>query len=139
MEQDNKNIIWIDFDTNIEKYMASIRDALTKKPELVYVKISSTWFPNRMMDLPKSFVKFVMQNPRVKVVWDMFSRDVLLGEWPMQNTAKTRTLTSYMDNEWLKHAYDYLTADKRRYFFKLIIPCWGVKDEVGRMIDSILE
>ena len=70
MEQDNKNIIWIDFDTNIEKCMASIRDALTKKPELVYVKISSTWFPNRMMDLPKSFVKFVMQNPRVKVVWD---------------------------------------------------------------------
>ena len=70
MEQDNKNIIWIDFNTNTEKCMASIRDALTKKPELVYVKMSPTWFPNRMMDLPKSFVKFVMQNPRVKVVWD---------------------------------------------------------------------
>ena len=75
----------------------------------------------------------------MKVVWDMFSRDVLLGEWPMQTTAETRTLTSYMDNEGHNHAYDYLTADKRRYFVKLIIPCWGVKDEVGRMIDSILE
>jgi len=28
MEQDNKNIIWIDFDTNTEKCLASIQDAL---------------------------------------------------------------------------------------------------------------
>jgi len=69
----------------------------------------------------------------------MFSRDVLLGECPMQNTSQTRTPAPHMDNEWLKHAYDYLTVDKHRYFFKLIIPCWGVKDEVGRMLDSILE
>ena len=81
MEQDNnnKNIIWIDFDTNTDKCLASIQDAL-KKSELVYVKVSTTLFPNRMLDLPRSFVKFVMQNPGVKVIWDMFSRDMLLGE-----------------------------------------------------------
>ena len=62
MEQDSKNIIWIDFDTNIEKCLASIQDAL-KKSALVYVKMSAALFPNRMLDLPSSFVKFVMQNP----------------------------------------------------------------------------
>ena len=64
MEQDNnKNIVWIDFDTNTDKCLASIQDVLKKKPELVYVKMSPALFPNRMMDLPKPFVKFVMQNP----------------------------------------------------------------------------
>ena len=66
MEPDNnkKNIIWIDFDTNTDKCLASIQDALKKKnPELVYVKMSSTLFPNRMMDLPKSFLDFVMSKP----------------------------------------------------------------------------
>lgn len=53
MEQNNKNIIWIDFDTNTEKCLASIQDALKKNPELVYVKMSKTLFPNRIMDLPK--------------------------------------------------------------------------------------
>ena len=65
MEPDNnkKNIIWIDFDTNTDKCLASIQDALKKNPELVYVKMSPALFPNRMMDLPKSFLDFVMSKP----------------------------------------------------------------------------
>ena len=70
MEQGNKNIIWIDFDTNTKKCLASIHDALYKKPDLVYVKMSSELFPNRMMDFPKSFVKFVMSKPQVKMIWN---------------------------------------------------------------------
>lgn len=71
MEQDNKkNIIWIDFDTNTEKCLASIQDALKKKPELVYVKMSSMWFPRRVLDLPIELLDYVMGNPMVKFVWD---------------------------------------------------------------------
>ena len=41
-----------------------------KKSELVYVKMSTTLFPNRILDLPNPLAQFVMVNPRVKVVWD---------------------------------------------------------------------
>lgn len=42
----------------------------TKKPDLVYVKLSSTWFPKRVFDLPKELVEYVGRNPTVKLMWD---------------------------------------------------------------------
>jgi hypothetical protein len=42
----------------------------TRKPDLVYVKLSSAWFPNRVLDLPSELVEFAGIHPNVKFVWD---------------------------------------------------------------------
>ncbi len=42
----------------------------TRKPDLVYVKLSSAWFPKRVFDLPKELVEYVGRNPTVKFMWN---------------------------------------------------------------------
>ena len=50
---------------NIDKLMNN-----TKKPDLVYVKLSSAWFPNRFFDLPKELQVAFTVNPSLKILWD---------------------------------------------------------------------
>ena len=117
MEQDDnnkKNIIWIDFDTNTDKCLASIQDALKKKPELVYVKMSPTLFPNRMMDLPKSFIQFVMSKPQVKMTWN--SEFDLVDFDPKQH--------DYLDMTMISVFYDAGINELRKIATKKAVNCW---------------
>ena len=42
----------------------------TRKPDLVYVKLRSELFPNRVFDLPRELVDYAGRNPTVKFMWD---------------------------------------------------------------------
>ena len=114
MEQDNKNIIWIDFDTNTEKCMASIRDALTKKPELVYVKMCPTWFPNRMMELPKWYAKLVMSTPHVQMIWDI--------EFDLVDSDHKQP--DYLDMTMVSVFYDAGINELRKVATRKAVNCW---------------
>lgn len=136
-----KTVIQLEYDLNVESLLKEI-DKLMKrvrKPDLVYVKLSSAWFPRRALDFPPELTKLFCSNPRVKPAWDVFPNIAVRGD-AIDNPGDPMTSwIAQTDGTWLKQAYKYLTSDKTHRFFKIIIPCWGVKDEVGEMLDSILE
>ena len=129
-------------------------------PEFVFVNLSQFNFPQRMNDLPHELKKFFMTTPRVKAVWnelpsnvvDEFNVRVVYGiddtsefvasqsqeVQDEENSESEQRPVVQTGFNWLKQAYDYLTSDVQKCFLKIIIPCWGVESEVGKMLDSIL-
>lgn len=97
-------------------------------PDRVLLQLDSINFPRRTLDFPEDVRKYVMTHPRVKVEWNKFNiRGIIVDDCEKEQKFN-----------WLKQAYDYLTTDVPKCFLKIIIPCWGVESEVGKMLDSIL-
>lgn len=64
---------------NIGDVSASINSALKSDVDLVFLKLSSNAFPNRIKDLPDNLRRILMTNPRVKAIWD--NEEIDLGEY----------------------------------------------------------
>ena len=67
-----KTVVQLEYNSNVESLLKEI-DKLMKrvmKPDLVYVKLSSAWFPRRALDFPPELAKLFYGNPRVKPYWD---------------------------------------------------------------------
>lgn len=86
----------------------------TNKPELVYVKMPTALFPNRMIDLPESFIQFVMSKPQVKMTWN---REFDLVDFdPKQH--------DYLDMTMVSVFYDAGINELRKVATKKAVNCW---------------
>ena len=55
---------------NIGDVSNTINSALKSDVDLVFLKLSSKMFPNRIQDLPNDLRRILMTNPMVKAIWD---------------------------------------------------------------------
>lgn len=69
-----KTVVQLEYDLNVESLLKKIDKLLTQdtQPELIYVKLSSAWFPRRELDIPDELNKLFHVNPRIKACWDTF-------------------------------------------------------------------
>lgn len=67
-----KTIVQLEYNSDVDALLKNIDKLMndTNKPDLVYVKLSSKEFPNRVFDLPNELIEYVGRNPTVKFMWD---------------------------------------------------------------------
>ena len=101
-------------------------------PDIVFLNLSLEEFPNRLKDLPKDLVELSLKNPKVKIGWDMdstiFSNSIVVDVGS----------DDVIDDNYILNRVNKVIRNNRKVFLKFIIPCWGVKNEIRRMLDSIL-
>ena len=116
---------------NCVKVIQSILDN-TVKPDIVFMNLSLEEFTNRQKDLPRDLVELSLKNPKVKIGWDMdstiFSNSIVVDVGS----------DDVIDDNYILNRVNKVIRNNRKVFLKFIIPCWGVKNEIRRMLDSIL-
>lgn len=67
-----KIVVRLEYNQDVAALLKNIDKLLnnTRRPDLVYVKLSSAWFPNRFLDLPKELQRAFTANPSLKALWD---------------------------------------------------------------------
>ena len=102
------------------------------KPDIVFMNLSLEEFPNRLKDLPRDLVELSLKNPKVKIGWDMdstiFSNSIVVDVGS----------DDVIDDNYILNRVNKVIRNNRKVFLKFIIACWGVKNEIRRMLDSIL-
>ena len=98
---------------NIANCELLIQQILSAKnaPAILYVSVDKSLYSKGRDYLPEELVRISIQNPRVKLCFNQVQTK------PQNNTLK---------------------LNPKQVFLKFIIPCWGVRAEIGRMLDSIL-
>ena len=74
-----KTVVQLEYNSNVESLLKYIDKLLNqvRTPDLIYVNLSSTMFPRRVLDIPNKFKELLGSNPRVKMVWDDYN-DILM-------------------------------------------------------------
>lgn len=69
---DRNTLVQLEYKGNVESLCSDIQQVLSRKdkPDLVYVNLSSAWFPMRMIELPNRLKMLFASNPSVKPLWD---------------------------------------------------------------------
>ena len=81
---EKRTAAYLEYKGDVESLYGDIQQILEKreKPYLVYVNLSSSWFPRRMMDLPNKLKMMFASNPMVKPLWDLDSDAVTRLQLP---------------------------------------------------------
>ena len=114
---------------NCVKVIQSVLDN-TVKPDIVFMNLSLEEFPNRLNDLPKDLVELSLKNPRVKIGFDADVQTIFTDTTVIDIGTEEEISKDYIRQR--------IECHYKHVFLKFIIPCWGVKNEIGRMLDSIL-
>lgn len=69
----------MEYNSNVESLLKEVDKLLTKdkQPELIYVKLSSAWFPRRNLDLPERLKNLFAMSPMVKPLWDDLDKSLV--------------------------------------------------------------
>ena len=99
----------------------------------MFLNLSLEEFPNRLDDLPRDLVELSLKNPKVKIGWDCSINDTF-NDYIVVDAGSGNAI----GDNYVLNRVNRVIRNSRKVFLKFIIPCWGVKNEIGRMLDSIL-
>ena len=70
-----KIVVQMEYNSDVDSLLKNIDDLMkdSRNPYLVYVKLSSAQFPNKVLDLPRKLVNYCGIHPNVKFIWDGIS------------------------------------------------------------------
>lgn len=108
-----KIAVQLDYNSNVDSLLNDIGKLTSgeDKPDLIFVKMSSQWFPKRLLDLPSELRNLFARNPTVKPLW---------------SGTKFSIPVEYLDD-------GYEVPD-----VSFIVPFYNGSEYIGRCLDSII-
>lgn len=130
-----KTVVQLEYDLNVESLLKKIDKLMknTRKPDLVFVKLSSAWFPRRTLDFPPELTKLFYGNPRVKPYWDCpYGVDLSKEFSDGDDDFRVIVEHEYIDMTMVSVFYDASVNPLRKVATRKAVGCWMKQKHLPR-------